>query len=42
MSKNNLIYYHYRGEKRKYEGETVIRLIVIMEDFYPKFKSDHI
>ena len=45
MNNIKLIYYHYKGEKRKNKGHSrglVIQLIVIMERFYPKFKSDHI
>ena len=36
MSNIKLIYYHYKGEKRKNKGETVIRLIAIMERFLSK------
>ena len=37
MSNIKLIYYHYKGEKRKNKGRrTVIRLIAIMERFLSK------
>ena len=36
MSNIKLIYYHYKGEKRKNTGVIVIRLIAIMERFLSK------